>query len=252
MTRDALKIRTPEGIEFSLPLAGPVSRMLALAVDLAMIAVLANVLRQLLAPLKLFGEDIETAINVVAYFLLTLLYGVLTEWLWRGQTVGKHLFGLRVVDARGFRLEPAQVIVRNLMRFIDALPAFYLVGGAACFFQRHYRRLGDIAAGTVVIRASKPFAPDLDQGLGSKYNSLRESKHLAARLRQKVSPEIAQVALDALLRRDKLDPASRLALFGELASHLRELVPYPPEINEQLSDEQYVRNVTEIVFSRGH
>jgi uncharacterized RDD family membrane protein YckC len=249
--RDALKIRTPEGVEFSLPLAGPVSRMLALAIDMAMIGTLANVLRQLLAPLKIFGEDIEAAVNIVAYFVLTLAYGALTEWLWRGQTVGKRLLGLRVVDARGFRLEPSQVIVRNLMRFIDGLPLLYLVGGTACFFHRHHRRLGDIAAGTVVVRTSKFFAPNLDQVLGSKYNSLRDSRHLAARLRQKVSPAMAQVALDALVRRDALDPAARLAVFQELASHFRDLVPYPAETSEQLSDEQHVRNVAEIVFNRG-
>src|SRR5262249_50380888 len=167
------------------------------------------------------------------------VYGALTEWFWRGQTVGKRLFGLRVVDAHGFRLEPAQVIVRNLMRAIDALPGLYLVGGVACFFHRHHRRLGDIAAGTAVVRTPKPLAPDLDQILGGKYNSLRESRHLAARLRQKVSPETAQIAMEALMRRDRLDPAARLKLFGQLASHFRTLVPYPAEVDEQLADEQY-------------
>jgi uncharacterized RDD family membrane protein YckC len=224
--------------------------MLALTIDVGMIAVFATVLRQALAPLKLFGEDIETAVNVVGYFALTLAYGAVSEWLWRGQTVGKHLFGLRVVDARGLRLEPAQVIVRNLMRSIDALPLLYLVGGAACYFHRHHRRLGDIAAGTVVIRTAKLAEPDLDRITGGKYNSLRESRHLAARLRQKVSPEVARVALETLIRRDKLDPVSRLAIFSQLARHLQALVPYPAEITDQLSDEQYVRNVTEIVFGR--
>src|SRR5262249_16711541 len=156
MTRDALKIRTPEGIEFSLVLAGPVSRMLALTIDLAMVVALGQVLQQLLAPVLVFGQDIAGAVNIVAYFVLTLVYGALTGWLWRGQTVGKRLLGLRVVDARGFRLEPAQVIVRNLMRFVDALPGLYLVGGAACFFHPHHRRLGDVAAGTVVVRNSAP------------------------------------------------------------------------------------------------
>ncbi len=245
-----LTIRTPEGIEFSLPLAGPVSRMLALTIDIAVIGTLAEVIRQLIAPLRFFGEDIETAVNIVGYFALSMVYGAITEWLWRGQTVGKRLFGLRVVDAHGFRLEPAQVIVRNLMRAIDALPGFYLAGGAACFLQRHHRRLGDIAAGTAVVRTPKPSAPDLDQILGGKYNSLRESRHLAARLRQKVSPETAQIALEALMRRDRLDPAARLTLFKRLASHFRTLVPYPAEIDEQLSDEQYVRNVAEIIYTR--
>jgi len=250
--RRSLTIRTPEGIEFALPLAGPVTRMLAFAVDLAVIGMLGEVLQKLLAPLQIFGEDAAGAVGIDGYFAISLIYGALTEWIWRGQTVGKRLFGLRVVDARGLRLEPSQVIVRNLMRSIDALPGLYLVGGIACFFHRHHRRLGDVAAGTVVVKVPKPAAPDLDRVLGGKFNSLAESRHLAARLRQKVSPESAQIALEALLRRDRLEPEARLAVFGSLAWYFRELVPYPPDVTEQLSDEQYVRNVSEIAFGRSN
>lgn len=247
---NSLLIRTPEGIEFALPLAGPFSRMLALTIDLCVIAMLDSVLQKLLGPLGFFGEDLATAMHVVLYFALTLIYGAVSEWVWRGQTVGKRLVGLRVVDARGLRLEPSQVIVRNLLRFIDALPAFYLVGGAACVLNRYRQRLGDLAAGTVVIRTPTHIAPDLDELLGGKYNSLAESRHLAARLRQKVTPEVAHVALEALLRRDRLDPSARLTVFAELAGYFKSLVPYPADLLEQLADEQYVRNVVEILYRR--
>ncbi|SRR5579883_12618 len=250
MRRDSLMIRTPEGIEFALPLAGPVSRMLALLIDFAVIGAIGQVVRTILGPLGVLGTDVFNAVNVVGYFVISLTYGAVAEWIWRGQTVGKRLLGLRVVDARGFRLEPSQVIVRNLMRFIDTLPVLYLTGGIACFFHRHHRRLGDVAAGTIVVRAPKAAAPDLALLLGGKYNSLSESRHLAARLRHKVTPDVARIALDALVRREKLTPEARLAVFGELAAHFRGLVAYPPEVTEQLSDEQYVRNVTEIVYGR--
>jgi hypothetical protein len=108
--------------------------------------------------------------------------------------------------------------------------------------------LGDLAAGTAVIRAPKLARPDLDQLLGGKYNSLAEIRHLAARLRQKVKPEMGSIALEALLRRDEIEPRARLELFRDLAAHFRELVEYPSEVVEQLSDEQYVRNVVEILF----
>lgn len=247
MNRD-LRIRTPEGIEFALPLAGPFSRMLALAIDLAAIAMLDSVLQKILGPLAVFGEDLASGLHVVLYFALTLVYAAVAEWFWRGQTLGKRLVGLRVVDARGLRLEPAQVIVRNLMRLLDALPALYLAGGAACAFTRYHQRLGDLAAGTVVVRTPPVLVPDLDKLLPSKYNSLAESKHLAARLRQKVAPDLARVGLEALLRRDRMDPAARLAVFSELAARYRALVPYPPEIVEQIADEQYVRDVLAIVY----
>jgi uncharacterized RDD family membrane protein YckC len=247
-TRDnSLVIHTPEGIEFALPLGGPFTRMLALIVDLAAIAAIESLIKRALAPLQGLA-DIQGAILLIAGFVLSLIYAMVSEWIWRGQTVGKRLMGLRVVDAQGLRLEPSQVIVRNLMRLIDTLPAFYLLGGTACVFSRHRQRLGDLAAGTVVVRTSKIPSPNLDQLLGRKYNSLAESRHLAARLRQKVDPEIARIALDALMRRDQLEPTARLELFAQLADHFRALVPYPPEVAEQLADEPYVRDVVEVLY----
>src|ERR1700692_4823417 len=98
------------------------------------------------------------------------------------------------------------------MRFVDGLPVLYLLGGITCVMSRHRQRLGDLAAGTAVIRAPKLQRPDLDQLLGGKYNSLAEIRHLAARLRQKVMPEMGSLALEALLRRDEIEPKARLAL----------------------------------------
>lgn len=250
MTGNTLAIRTPEGIEFALPLAGPVSRMLAWLIDMAVVMTIANLAEKALAPLGFLGKDISDAIRMVAYFVISLAYMAAAEWLWRGQTVGKRLLRLRVVDAGGLKLEPSQVIVRNLMRFIDALPALYLVGGISCLASGRRQRLGDLAAGTVVIRAPKLDRPDLDQLLGGKYNSLAEIRHLAARLRQRVRPEVGTLALEALLRRDEIEPRARLKLFGEMAGYFRSLVPYPPEVSEQLSDEQYVRNVAELLYRK--
>ena len=245
---NSLTIRTAEGIEFALPLAGPFSRMLALAVDLAAVFALGSILRNILGPLNILGPDVSGAVLTLVEFLISLVYAMILEWFWRGQTVGKRLFGLRVVDAGGLRLEPAQVIVRNLLRVIDALPLLYLVGGVTCVLNRHRQRVGDIAAGTIVVRVPKLARPNLDQLLGGKYNSLGESRHLAARLRQKVDPEVARIALEALLRRDQLEPAARLAVFSQLAGHFRELVPYPAEIAEHIADESYVRDVVELLY----
>lgn len=245
---NSLSIRTPEGIEFALPLAGPFSRMLALAVDVAAVYALGSILEKIFGAFKIFGLDISGAMLTVANFVLSLIYAMVLEWIWRGQTVGKRLFGLRVVDSSGLRLEPAQVIVRNLLRVVDALPLFYLVGGVACVLNRRRQRVGDIAAGTIVVRIPKLTRPNLDQLLGGKYNSLAEARHLAARLRQKVDPEIARIALEALLRRDQLDPAARLAVFAQLADHFRALVPYPAEVADLIADEQYVRDVVELLY----
>ena len=131
---------------------------------------------------------------------------------------------------------------------MDALPVFYLVGGAAVLASRRAQRLGDYAANTVVVRTPPVHEPDLDQVLAGKYNSLRGYSVLAARLRQRVTPEEAALALQSLLRRDRLDPQARVELFRDIAAHFRALMEFPPEATEGIADEQYVRNVVDIVF----
>jgi len=247
---DALTIRTPEGISFSLPLAGPVSRGLAWGIDAACIGAATSVCTLALRPLGLLSLDAAQAATIYGYFAVSIGYGLVFEWFWRGQTVGKKLMRLRVIDEQGLRLHFSQILVRNLLRFVDALPAFYLVGGAAMFFGRRAQRLGDIAANTVVVRTARAAEPDLDQILAGKYNSLREHRVPAARLRQQLTPALAGAALSAVLRRDQFDPADRVRLFAELAAHIRALVEFPPEATEDLADEQYVRNALDIVFRR--
>jgi uncharacterized RDD family membrane protein YckC len=248
MRAETVLIRTPEGIEFDLPLAGPISRMLAFAVDFAAIAAAGALIARLVAPLQLFSADAARSAVTILYFAVSLLYGILAEWFWRGQTVGKRLLGLRVVEASGLRLRPSQIIVRNLLRFADLLPGLYLVGGVCCVLSSRRQRLGDIAAGTIVIRTLQLKEPDVDQVLGRKFNSLAESRHLAARLRQKVPAKVAHLALETILRRDEIQPAARLVLFREFGGYLKNVVPYPAEIVEQLTDEQYVRNTVDVLF----
>lgn len=243
-----LELRTPEGIVFSLPLAGPVSRLLALWVDLAVVSVLAGIVRQVVTVLFAWNTDAAQGAMTVAYFLLSFLYGIVSEWLWQGQTVGKRLLGIRVMDRDGLPMQFAQIVVRNLIRPIDMLPAFYLVGGIASLWTRHGQRLGDLAANTVVTRTRSLEVPDLRKLDRGRFNSMLEHPHLAARLRQRVPPPLAGIALDALLRRDQLDDGPRVALFRELADRLRSYVPFPPESVENLSDEQYVRNAVEILY----
>jgi uncharacterized RDD family membrane protein YckC len=245
---NTLLLRTPEGIVFSLPLAGPVSRFLAWGIDVGCIITASSVVEQILG---LFGNaGFARATYIIAYFLISIGYGITLEWFWRGQTVGKRVLKLRVMDEHALRLEFGQVVVRNLLRFVDLLPGLYLVGGTACVLSRRFQRLGDLAANTIVVRNQEVPQPNLEQLLGGKFNSLLEYRHLAARLRQRTSPQAAAVALEALLRRDELEPQARLQLFAGLADHFRSLVEFPLEAIEQLSDEQYVRNVVEILYRR--
>jgi uncharacterized RDD family membrane protein YckC len=244
----SLVITTPDGIAFSMLLAGPVARGLAWAIDLACIAAATVFVNTLIRALGPIHRDFFLAASVLAYFAITLGYGTAAEWYWRGQTIGKRLLRLRVLDVQGLRLRFSQVAVRNLLRFVDALPCFYLAGGLACLFSRHAQRLGDLAANTVVVRSPGISEPDLERLLPGKYNSLRDYPHLAARLRQRTTPQEAEIALQALLRRGNLDPQARIELFAEVSSHFRCLVEFPEEAVFGVSSEQYVSNVVDIVF----
>ena len=248
MKTSALVIRTPEGIVFSQLLAGPVTRFFACFIDQLCIQVILLVLGMVVGLFGLVSANFAVALYVITYFIVSIGYGIFLEWTWRGQTIGKRLFRLRVMDVEGMRLQFNQIVVRNLLRFVDSLPFFYFVGGVTCWLNSKCQRLGDIAANTVVIRISQVAEPDLDQLLAGKYNSLRQLPHLAARLRQNVSSAEADIALQSLLRRDEFDPVARVELFGELAAHFRAKVEFPAEATDGVADEQFLRNVVDVIY----
>ncbi len=243
-----LIIHTPEGCRFSLPLAGPFSRFLAWLIDMLVIIALIYGAIRLIMILQVISADLAGFFTYLAIFGISMTYGVLLEWFWRGRTVGKRLFRLRVIDEQGLPLTFSQVLIRNLLRFVDMMPQFYLVGGVSCMLTRRAQRLGDLAAGTVVVRTPRVKLPNVAPLIGDKYNSFRRYPHIEARLRQRVSPQEAHILVQALLRRDKLDPEARVAFFSRLVEHFRSIVAFPPEAVEGLSDERYAQNLAETLF----
>jgi uncharacterized RDD family membrane protein YckC len=244
----SLTIETPEGVRFSYDLASPVTRTLAWIIDVAAIAVLTKGANQAAQYMAKVDADWAAAIGVILYFVISMGYGIALEWRWHGQTLGKRVLGLRVVDAQGLRLQLSQVVLRNLLRLVDMLPLVYLVGGVASFCSRNCQRLGDLAAGTIVARNRPAEDPNLEQIAPAKYNSLLAYPHLAARLRSVASPESVNIAVQALTRRDGYDPVARIALFQELAVYFQSLAAFPVAAIEGLTDEQYVRSVVRVVY----
>jgi uncharacterized RDD family membrane protein YckC len=243
-----LIIRTPEGVEFSLALAGPMTRFLAWAIDACAIVTISSLLGKVMAVLSFVSSDLAVAITTLAYFVLSIGYGIAFEWLWRGQTLGKRVLGLRVMDARGLKLHVSQIAIRNVLRAVDTLPLLYLVGGIACAVNRYSQRLGDIAANTVVVRRNPMVIPETGLVIGERYNSMLSYPNLTSRLRHRAKPEVVEIALDALHRRDTLDPAARLQVFDALAAHFRGLVEFPEEATQQITSEQLVRNCIEVIL----
>jgi uncharacterized RDD family membrane protein YckC len=245
---NTLNIKTPEGITFALVLAGPVGRFLAWIIDFFSIFVIMIPVNMGAQAAGIISIDFAQAMAIISYFVITIGYGIFCEWHYKGQTLGKKLLNLRVMDGEGLRLQASQIIIRNLLRFIDSLPVCYVVGGIASLVSSKAQRLGDLAANTIVIREPKIPRPDLEQLLAHKYNSLKEHPPLVARLRQRTSPHEADIALQALLRRDDLDPIARVDLFAEIAGHFKKIVSFPEEITSGISDEQFIRNIVEVLF----
>ncbi len=248
--QNLLHIRTPEGVAFSIPLAGPIARFLAWAIDFGVTIGITLVLQMAASLFAILSPGMVQALLLVAFFVISVGYAMLFEWFWSGRTLGKFLLGLRVIDVEGLRLGFSQIALRNLVRFLDAVPLFYLVGGLTMLCNRKAQRLGDLAANTVVIREVAPKQPDLSQILPDKYNSLRSYPHIEARLRQRVSPEEASLLVQALLRRDELEPDARVHLYQDMAKHFRAKVDFPEEAMVGLSDEQYLRNLLESITRR--
>lgn len=144
---DGLRVlQTPEGVDVVLPVAGPVPRALAWLLDLALRGVVVLVIT---VPLAIMG-DVGTGVLLLGLFLVEWLYPVVFEVL-RGATPGKQVFGLRVVHDDGTPIGWNASILRNLLRGADFLPFGYMVGLISTLVDVEGRRLGDIAAGTVVI-----------------------------------------------------------------------------------------------------
>ena len=141
------QLETPESIDLELRIAGPVVRILAFSIDLFVKIVITTILGIILA----FADDVGTAIMMIFMFLLEWFYPVFFEVLRNGQTIGKKAMGIMVIHDDGTPIGWTSSIIRNLLRFVDFLPSGYIVGLITMVSNDHFKRLGDLAAGTLVI-----------------------------------------------------------------------------------------------------
>lgn len=141
------RVPTPEGFELTLRLAGPVSRALAYAVDLAIRGALFVAAYVSLAFLGGGG----TGLLLLFAFVLEWLYPVAFEVWWNGATPGKRAFGLAVLNDDGTPVGLGASVTRNLLRAADFLPMLYAFGLVSMLCSRQFKRLGDLAAGTIVV-----------------------------------------------------------------------------------------------------
>jgi len=213
---EVYEIRTPENVRFYFERAGVASRALAWAIDVGVMALLIQTAVIIFSLTGLVLGELASALLLVVIFLVQWWYGALAEWLLSGRTLGKWALGLRTMDATGLPLGLYQATVRNLLRVVDFLPGLYLVGGVCALIDDKGRRLGDIAASTLVVRERRGRLPArLLSDLETRPGTL-DLGMAAAR--------ISRAERDAVFalcqQRDSLPLATRAELFEQLADLL--------------------------------
>lgn len=152
---EEFRLETPEAIEIAYDIAGIGTRFLAQLVDLiAIIGMVALVVVGivLLATLGSLGQTVAVIILLLTSFLALFGYFTLYETFWTGQTPGKRALEIRVIKVGGYPIGFIDALIRNLVRAVDLLPGAYGVGIITMFISTQSRRLGDYAAGTIVVK----------------------------------------------------------------------------------------------------
>lgn len=255
-------VLTPESVEFVYELAGLGSRMVAALLDHLLILTGIWVL-WVVACLGIVSSGFLGAplagVAILVTFLFYFGYFVYFEWKWNGQTPGKRYADIRVIDDRGMNADLFQILVRNLVRVVDLTPVFlpvdfihiglYGVGGIAAFLNPHNRRLGDWAAGTLVVRTRKRVIPEAIMAPNEKYNTLLEDAGVRSRIRSRLGLEERETLLQLCLRRNELEFDARQALFADAAAYLEERL----EITREpfLSEEKFVQNIASVALLAG-
>ena len=165
LPEETLDIQTPENVAFGYLIAGIGSRFLASLLDTLIVGLLQIVILVVLTLVirafdsSAFADQISAWVYAMFGLVAAIFYWgyyVFFEMLWNGQTPGKRWVGLRVIRSDGTPITLSEALIRNLARLVDFLPAAYGIGIVTMFIDKQSRRLGDLAAGTLVVQDRAP------------------------------------------------------------------------------------------------
>ncbi len=213
---------TPENIAFRFTVAGPASRLVAWLVDMVVVTFITAVLGVVAVLVSPWLGGYVLAVYGVVSFALFLGYWIFFELRWQGRSPGKRLLGLRVVGERGLPLDFTQVVLRNILRPADFLPGAAGLAALYCSLQPHHRRLGDLVAGTLVIRERRLRRPDaiLSREVRRQLLAVGGQVSLPGQLDRTLSQAEAEFIKDLCRRRDSLLNGVRMQLFSAVAVKL--------------------------------
>jgi uncharacterized RDD family membrane protein YckC len=222
---DLTFLEIPENVRLGFRIAGPGSRLPAYLVDLlargAIFYAIASALQILLLPFASTG--LLTGTYFVVAFLLEWGYGCFFETWWNGQTPGKRALGLRVIRTEGYAIGFQEAMVRNLLRAADFVPLFYAAGFLTSILNPRLQRIGDLVAGTMVVRERKPSLPLMKAELEG-LTEYEPVPHEAFRHRYRPSEKTLETIESLFRRRFELSPGRldeiALLLAEPLAKHL--------------------------------
>jgi len=227
-----LTLETPEQVMLSLPLAGVGSRMAAYGLDLLIRLALSLLVAVpavfVIATYRRLG-GYALAGALIGYFAVHFGYYVYFEVAHRGQTPGKRRMGLRAVKLNGTPVDLPASLLRNVLRVLDWLPGFYGLGVVAMFCSALEQRVGDVIAGTVVVREAPEAAPAQSVPAREDYERICRDLQLAhpERIRPSLSPREAEALSRLLARLPGLHPDAAQRLTERLVERLRGKVVDP-------------------------
>lgn len=239
-------ISTPENVDLHLELAGLGNRIMAALLDHILIGAVSGMVIAVCIGIAVAIESMPVptdsktmvyyvlvGIGLLLLFIINFGYFIVFEGMWKGQTPGKKVANIRVIEANGQPVGWSSVFIRNILRMIDEIPGLY-PGILPMIIDKNERRLGDLAAGTLVIRERL-------QSLST--SGLRVVGDLGAEPlfdTGMISPDEYGLLVNFLKRRDSLSPNQRHKLATSLSTHFQEKLDMP---NETESPERFIEKL---------
>ena len=218
-------VSTPENVSFSFDVAGIGTRFLAALIDLIIYLLVSLALSIAYSRSQQYITDehvgsVITAIYIGFTFGLYWAYYILFEIVWAGQSPGKRLIHIRVVRMDGTPASAVQIVIRNIARLVDMFPGFYAIGFAVMFASGQSRRLGDFAAGTLVVREESraSIKPVLLASTGSHSLSPKAQAEAAMLPVHMLSDVQRRLIRDFIQRREQIGESQRARFALQIAS----------------------------------
>jgi len=231
-------VHSPEHVLIELTPAGLGKRFAAFLLDAALILGATALCSK---AGDMLPEAVRGLFVATASFVILWGYNVVFEVLWNGQSPGKRVLHIRVVDGRGLPVDVSQSLIRNVVRLLDVLP-FGGIGMLAALLDSEHRRLGDRAADTLVVSEEQPAVPRIEALSARRFNSLRTAR-VKRLVDHKLSVEERELIYALCLRAPRLSERARYELFEEVGEHYRVRLGVE---DPHLSGENLVRGIASL------